>query len=63
MNNFTDSLNDIITDLLSKLKLNSCINIKHENQQKISYLEKIEFIDRNYPGLSQKQKQHIITYI
>ena len=44
MNNFTDSLNHVITDLLSKLKLNNCIQIEPENQLKMSYLEKIEFI-------------------
>ena len=62
---FQETFNDLVSDLLSKLKLNNCIqsNTIDRGTQLNTYQDKINFIDNNYPSLSQKQKKHLINFI
>ena len=62
---FQETFNDLVSDLLSKLKLNNCIqsNTFDRGAQLNTYQDKINFIDNNYPSLSQKQKKHLINFI
>ena len=62
---FQETFNDLVSDLISKLKLNNCIqsNTIDRGTQLNTYQDKINFIDNNYPSLSQKQKKHLINFI
>ena len=62
---FQETFNDLVSDLLSKLKLNNCIqsNTIDRGTQLNTYQDKINFIDNNYPSLSQKQKKHLINFL
>ena len=62
---FQETFNDLVSDLLSKLKLNNCIqsNTANRGTQLNTYQDKINFIDNNYPSLSQKQKKHLINFL
>jgi len=62
---FQETFNDLVSDLLSKLKLNNCIqsNTANRGTQLNTYQDKINFIDNNYPSLSQKQTKHLINFL